>query len=105
VWLTGGLEAAMVLHAVNNVLVFTLAGLLGEGIATEDAPLGTALVDLLILTASSAAYVLLVARSRGRLRPELLTAAQDLRPPWVRLPGPPPGPVPPPWRPQPATGW
>ena len=26
VWLTGGLEGAIVLHAVNNVLVFLLAG-------------------------------------------------------------------------------
>ena len=35
VWLTGGLEAAIVLHGVNNVLVFVLAGALGEGVATE----------------------------------------------------------------------
>ena len=32
VWLTGGLEAAIVLHAVNNVLVFVLAGALGDGV-------------------------------------------------------------------------
>ena len=38
VWLTGGLEAAIVLHAVNNVLVFVLAGALGEGVATEAGP-------------------------------------------------------------------
>jgi membrane protease YdiL (CAAX protease family) len=104
VWLTGGLEAAIVLHAVNNVLVFTLAGLLGDGLASEQTATGAALVDLLIITASSAAYVALVARSRGRLRPELRTAAQDLRPPPPRPVGPPPGPVPAPWRPQPATG-
>src|SRR3712207_8477032 len=35
VWLTGGLEAAIVLHAANNVVVFLLAGSLGEGVATE----------------------------------------------------------------------
>ena len=40
VWLTGGLEAAIVLHAVNNVLVFVLAGALGEGVATEEVPAG-----------------------------------------------------------------
>ena len=40
VWLTGGLEAAIVLHAVNNVLVFVLAGVLGEGVATEEVPAG-----------------------------------------------------------------
>ena len=40
VWLTGGLEAAIVLHAVNNVLVFVLAGTLGEGVATEEVPAG-----------------------------------------------------------------
>ena len=38
VWLTGGLEAAIVLHAVNNVLVFVLAGALGDGVATEEVP-------------------------------------------------------------------
>ena len=38
VWLTGGLEAAIVLHAVNNVLVFVLAGALGDGVATERGP-------------------------------------------------------------------
>ena len=32
VWLTGGPEAAIVLHAVNNVLVFVLAGALGDGV-------------------------------------------------------------------------
>ena len=41
VWLTGGLEAAIVLHAVNNVLVFVLAGALGEGVATEEVPEGS----------------------------------------------------------------
>ena len=40
VWLTGGLEAAIVLHAVNNVLVFVLAGALGEGVATQEVPDG-----------------------------------------------------------------
>jgi uncharacterized protein len=80
VWLTGGLEAAVVLHAVNNVLVFILAGLLGDGVATASVPAGAGAVLVLLTTLAMAAYVVLVARSRGRVRPELATAAQDLRP-------------------------
>jgi membrane protease YdiL (CAAX protease family) len=79
VWLTGGLEAAIVLHAVNNVLVFLLAGVLGQGVATEHLPDGTGVLLLLVSLLSMAGYVALVARSRRRLRPETHTAAQDLR--------------------------
>jgi hypothetical protein len=84
VWLTGGLEAAIVLHAVNNVLVFVLAGLLGEGVATTEVPVQFSLLALVVSLLTMAAFVLLVARSRGRLRPETTTAALDLRrlPPW-----------------------
>ena len=57
VWLTGGLEAAIVLHAVNNVLVFVLAGALGEGVATAGGPRRERLVLLLISVATVAAYV------------------------------------------------
>ncbi len=88
VWLTGGLEAAIVLHAVNNVLVFVLAGLLGEGVATTELPVGLGLLSLGVSCLTMAAYVLVVARSRGRLRPETSTAALDLRrtPPWGGAP-------------------
>ena len=79
VWLTGGLEASIVLHAVNNVLVFLLAGLLGQGIDTADTS-GPPTAFLLIDLAAMAAYVWLVARSRPRLQPETRTAALDLRP-------------------------
>jgi membrane protease YdiL (CAAX protease family) len=79
VWLSGGLEAAIVLHAVNNVLVFVLAGALGEGVATEAFPDGTGVLFLLVSLLSMAAYVALVGRSRRRLRPETRTAGQDLR--------------------------
>ena len=84
VWLTGGLEAAIVLHAVNNVLVFVLAGLLGEGVATTEVPAHLGLLALLVSLLTMAAYVAFVARSQGRLRPETSTAALDLRtrPPW-----------------------
>ena len=81
VWLTGGLEAAIVLHAVNNVLVFFLAGTLGDGVATEEVPAGVGLLSLLLTLVSMGAYVAVVAASRRRLRPELATAARDLRVP------------------------
>jgi membrane protease YdiL (CAAX protease family) len=82
VWLTGGLEAAVVLHAVNNVLVFFLAGALGGGVvATEEVPADAGLWMLLLSLLSMAAYVWLVGRSRRRLHPETATAALDLRSP------------------------
>jgi uncharacterized protein len=89
VWLTGGLEAAIVLHAVNNVVVFVLAGTLGEGVATEAVPAGTGVLVVLVDLLAMAAYVGLVARTRRRLRPEVRSAAFDLRPPspWG-VPGP-----------------
>jgi membrane protease YdiL (CAAX protease family) len=79
VWLTGGLEGAIVLHAVNNVLVFVLAGALGEAVATDDVS-GPALLVVALDVLAMAAYVALVARGRGSLRPETETAAVDLRP-------------------------
>jgi membrane protease YdiL (CAAX protease family) len=86
VWLTGGLEAAVVLHAVNNVVVFVLAGLLGEGVATVSVPDGLGYLFLLVTLVSMGGYVWLVARSRSRLRPETTTGALDLRPPGLRPP-------------------
>src|SRR3712207_7289801 len=91
VWLTGGLEAAIVLHAVNNVVVFLLAGSLGEGVATESVPAGTGVLVVLVDLLAMAAYVALVARHRRRLRPEVRSAAFELRPPSPRgVPWPPP---------------
>ncbi|MGY1617708.1 lysostaphin resistance A-like protein [Geodermatophilus sp. SYSU D00691] len=80
VWLTGGLEAAIVLHAVNNVLVFLLAGALGEAVATESVS-GPAFLVVLVDLLALGAYVAVVARSRRRLHPETVTPALDLRPP------------------------
>jgi membrane protease YdiL (CAAX protease family) len=88
VWWTGGLEAAIVLHAANNVLVFVLAGALGGGVATEEVPDGTGWLYLLASLLTMAAYVGLVARSNRRLRPERATAALDLRTPGVPVPVP-----------------
>jgi membrane protease YdiL (CAAX protease family) len=81
VWLTGGLEASIVLHAVNNVLVFVLAGAFGDGVDTQSYSGGLDPVLLLVSVLSVVAYVALVARSRARLRPETRTAAVDLRTP------------------------
>ena len=67
------------LHAVNNVLVFTLAGFLGEGVATTEVPLHLGLLALSVSLLTMAAYVVVVARTRGRLKPEVSSAAQDLR--------------------------
>jgi uncharacterized protein len=92
VWLTGGLEAAIVLHAANNVVVFLLAGSLGEGVTADAVPAGTGVLVVVIDLLAMAAYVGLVARTRRRLRPEVRTAALDLRPPSPRgVPGPSPG--------------
>lgn len=79
VWLTGGLEAAIALHAVNNVLVFVLAGALDDGSGGQDTSGGIGLLGLLTTLVALTGYVVLVARSRARLRPELLTPALDLR--------------------------
>ncbi|MFD2091362.1 CPBP family intramembrane glutamic endopeptidase [Blastococcus deserti] len=81
VWLTGGLEAAIALHAVNNVVIFVLAGALGEGVATEAVPAGVGLTFAALSLTTMAAYVTVVARSRRRLHPEIWTAAVDLRAP------------------------
>ncbi|MGY1746699.1 CPBP family intramembrane glutamic endopeptidase [Blastococcus sp. SYSU D00695] len=80
--LTGGLEAAIVLHAVNNVLVFALAGVLGEGVPADSVVTGwggllTVVLDVLALVA----YVALVHRLAARRPPDLRTPALDLRPP------------------------
>jgi uncharacterized protein len=88
VWLTGGLEAAVVLHAANNVLVFFLAGALGSGVATEELPADAGLWMLLLSLLAMAGYVWLVGRSRRRLHPETATAAQDLRLPGAPVPVP-----------------
>lgn len=81
VWLTGGLEAAIVLHAVNNVLVFVLAGALGESVETDATVTGWAGLLVVVLDVlAMAAYVLLVRRSAARRPPDTRTAAQDLRP-------------------------
>jgi membrane protease YdiL (CAAX protease family) len=82
--LTGGLEASISLHAVNNVLVFLLGGLAGEG-AAGAAPAADAWLSALLTGVGLLGYVAAVAVLRHRVRPETRTAAQDLR--WPPLPG------------------
>jgi membrane protease YdiL (CAAX protease family) len=80
VWLTGGLEAAIALHAVNNVVIFLLAGALGDRAAAAQpggvVGWGTSLLGMLGMVV----FVAWIARSRSRLHPELLSPAVDLRP-------------------------
>jgi membrane protease YdiL (CAAX protease family) len=112
VWLTGGLEAAIVLHAVNNVVIFVLVGLLGDGVLdVTEASIGNPLVDwatVLFGIVAMGVFVAWVARSRRRLEPELLGPAVDLRgmasgppwgmaPPWAPAAPWAPGPAGPPW--------
>jgi MYXO-CTERM domain-containing protein len=86
VWLTGGLEAAIALHTINNVVIFVLAGALGEDVVTStEGGAGVPWFDQVLTLVALVAFVALVARSRRRLRPETYTAAVDLRPP---VPGP-----------------
>jgi membrane protease YdiL (CAAX protease family) len=102
VWLTGGLEAAIVLHAVNNVVVFLLGGLLGGEVAADPTGLlgwGTTVLGIL----GMAGFVVWVAVVRGRLQPELLSPALDLR--GARPVAAPLLPPPPAWAPGPAPGW
>lgn len=98
--LTGGLEAAIVLHAVNNVVVFVLAGALGGDTGTA-LPLsfGISLLITLLDVVAMGSYVWLVARARRTLQPELTSPAVDLRrpptawqPTWVPAPPLPPPP-------------
>ncbi len=89
VWLTGGLEAAIALHSVNNVVIFVLAGALGEDVlSASESSAGVPWFDVLLALLALTAFVALVARSRRRLQPELQTAAQDLRLPFLADPVP-----------------
>jgi len=77
--LAGGLEAAIVLHAVNNVLVFVLAGAVGGGATTLAPSFGVSLLVVLLDTLFMGLYVAVVAAGRRALAPELLSPAVDLR--------------------------
>jgi membrane protease YdiL (CAAX protease family) len=101
VWLTGGLEAAIALHAVNNVVIFLLAGALGDRAAAAEPGGVVGWATSLLGVLGMVAFVAWVARARRRLRPELLSPAVDLRAGGpAQVPGGPPGwgqPPPPAW--------
>ncbi|KGH44590.1 hypothetical protein IN07_21615 [Modestobacter caceresii] len=101
VWLTGGLEAAIALHAVNNVVIFVLAGALGEELATADPGGALSWVTTLLGISGMVAFLAWVAVTSRRLRPELLSPA-------LQLPAPAPTAAPgrPTWgTPPPAPPW
>ncbi|WP_369139757.1 CPBP family intramembrane glutamic endopeptidase [Modestobacter versicolor] len=98
-WLTGGLEASIVLHAVNNVVIFLLAGALGDRVAAAEPGGVLGWATSLLGIAGMAAFVAWVYVSRSRFRPELVSPAVDLR---GRLPG--AGPLPFPGGPPPFPG-
>jgi len=103
VWLTGGLEAAIVLHAVNNVVIFLLAGALGEQVAVADPGGAIGWLTTFLGIAGMAGFVAAVALARGRLGPELLSDALELPAvaagpaPWGQAPWGQPAPAPAPW--------
>ncbi len=99
VWLTGGLEAAIALHAANNVVIFLVVGALG-GSTSSDIQSGSAAaalivaVDILVM----GVFVWMVAKTRKRWHPELHSRAIDPAATAVSPPptpngwgGPPPG--------------
>lgn len=100
VWLTGGLEAAIALHAANNVVIFLVVGALG-GETSSDIQTGSgtaALIvglDILVM----GIYVWIVAKTRKRWHPEVLSRASD--PAEAAIPNASPGHPPPGWGGQP----
>ncbi len=51
VWLTGGLEAAIAYHVMNNVLLFLLALVVGPSLEVEISSAAVLIVDLLVMAA------------------------------------------------------
>jgi membrane protease YdiL (CAAX protease family) len=86
VWLTGGLEAAIVLHAVNNVVLFVLAGVLGDSAVSTESTAGVDGISMLLGVLGMAGYVAWVTVSRRSVQPELVSPAVDLH--GARQPGP-----------------
>jgi membrane protease YdiL (CAAX protease family) len=69
-WRTGGLEAGVVAHVVNNVVVFVLAAPFVTSTQSDGSPVGAA-----ITIVASGAYVLMVEGLARRHRPERVAPA------------------------------
>lgn len=92
--LTGGLEAAIAFHAANNVVVFLVVGALGGSTTTDiQATPGTAALVVGLDIVAMAVYVWLVAKTRSRWHPEVLSRALDPAQPLASAE---PSPAPPP---------
>lgn len=71
VWLTGGLEAAIGLHTVNNVVAFgfaTATGTLADSLSSTEAPAGSVLLDLAVLAVFTAGVWVWTSRRPVRTR-------------------------------------
>jgi membrane protease YdiL (CAAX protease family) len=71
VWLTGGLEAAIALHTVNNFVAFgfaTLTGTLQDSLTSTEAPAGSVVLDLAVLTLFTAGVWMWTRRRPVRTR-------------------------------------
>lgn len=78
VWLTGGLEAAIALHAVNNVVIFLLAGALGDRAAAVDPGGVLGWATTLLGIAGMAAFVAWVVVARRGRSLEMVSPALQL---------------------------
>jgi membrane protease YdiL (CAAX protease family) len=85
VWRTGGLEAAIVLHAIANISAIipaALEGTLDDSLTITEAPIGTVAIDVVMLVIAGVLVVWLARRRGverfGPLRPE---AGTDLAAP------------------------
>lgn len=92
VWLTGGLEAAIAFHAANNIVVFLVVGALGgESSSDIQAGPGTAALVVGLDVVAMALYVWVVAKTRSRWHPEVVSRAIEPQPPpWPAPPNPAP---------------
>lgn len=78
VWLTGGLEAAIALHAVNNMVIFLVLGAVGVATSPDlEGDTATAALTVGLDIATMAAYVALVAVLGKRWRPDTRSAARS----------------------------
>lgn len=96
-WRTGGLEAGIAFHALNNVVIFVptiLAGGLGEALSTTSAPAGPVVVDLAMFVLVAVGVSLLARRRRLQrlfVPPPAALAAAPVAAPVPPAYGPPPG--------------